>query len=223
MPVNHPATEAGIPGYTTPDTPHRTGLLTKESLDPIVKDASDGDPAAIQALLRMITPVVVRYCRARLGGRNLAHITAEDVAQEVCMAALIALPGYQDRGGSFLHLVYAIAANKVADAFHANSRDRTLPVADLPDVPDLDGENSPENHVLGQHLGKALSQLLATLQPRHRELIVLRMIIGLSATETAEALGLTPGAVRVMQHRVLHKLRKEAADHPEWAVSAPAG
>src|SRR5687768_2065404 len=51
-----------VPGYTNPETlPRPGGRLTKEDLDPLVKDAGDGNPAAIQSLLRMIGPVVVRY------------------------------------------------------------------------------------------------------------------------------------------------------------------
>jgi RNA polymerase sigma-70 factor, ECF subfamily len=33
-------------------------------------------------------------------------------------------------------------------------------------------------------------------------------VVGLSAEETAEAIGSTPGAVRVAQHRALARLRK---------------
>src|SRR5690349_12120587 len=90
-------TPDAVPGYTTPENlPRPGGRLTKEDLDPLVRDAGDGNPAAIQALLRMIGPVVVRYCRARMGGRDLSYLSADDVAQEVCMAVLKALPGYQD-------------------------------------------------------------------------------------------------------------------------------
>jgi RNA polymerase sigma-70 factor, ECF subfamily len=36
---------------------------------------------------------------------------------------------------------------------------------------------------------------------------VLPVVVGLSADETAEAVNSTPGAVRVMQHRALARLR----------------
>ena len=49
--------------------------------------------------------------------------------------------------------------------------------------------------------------LLAKLPRRQRELLVLRMVSGLSAEETGAALGLSAGAVRVAQHRALGKLR----------------
>jgi RNA polymerase sigma-70 factor (ECF subfamily) len=44
---------------------------------------------------------------------------------------------------------------------------------------------------------------------------VLRLIVGLSAQETADYLGLTPTAVRVTQHRALAKVRNALAPS-EW-------
>lgn len=199
--------ETPVPGFTTPRTFPRGAAqrLTKEELDPAVKEAATGDPAAIARLISMITPVAVRYCRARLGGRDLSYLSADDVAQEVCLAVLHALPNYQDRGGSFLYLVHAIASNKVADAYRLVSRDRSDPVAELPERPLTD--NEPEKRVLDVDLGARLNKLVATLPPLQQEILTLRLIVGLSANETAEALGISAGNVRVTQHRALTKLR----------------
>lgn len=192
--------------YRTPETlPRPGGRLTKEDLDPLVKDAGEGNPAAIHNLLKMIEPVVVRYCRARMGGRDLSYLSADDVAQEVCLAVLKALPDYQDRGGSFLYLVHAIAANKVADAYRAVARDRSEPVPELPERP-LIG-NEPETMALHLDLGARLGRLLSVLPRVQQEILALRIAVGLSATETAEALGISAGNVRVTQHRALQRLR----------------
>jgi RNA polymerase sigma-70 factor (ECF subfamily) len=61
-----------------------------------------------------------------------------------------------------------------------------------------------------------LTELLATLAPRQRDILQLRLIAGLSAEETAIHLGLTATAVRVAQHRALAKLRS-ALPHTDWA------
>lgn len=37
----------------------------------------------------------------------------------------------------------------------------------------------------------------------------MRIILGWTAAETADAIGTSPGVVRVMQHRALNKLRAE--------------
>ncbi|WP_084628271.1 RNA polymerase sigma factor ShbA [Amycolatopsis nigrescens] len=194
-----------VSGYLTPQAYPRGQRLTKEQLAPLVRDAADQNPAAVQALLQTLMPVVVRYCRARMGGRDLSYLSADDVAQEVCLAVLKALPAYQDRGGSFLYLVHAIAANKVADAYRLVSRDRSEPVPELPERPLAD--NEPEKHALALDLGERLTGLLSCLPQLQQEILALRIAVGLSANETAEALGISPGNVRVTQHRAITKLR----------------
>ena len=58
--------------------------------------------------------MALRYARARLG-RYGVEDAAQDVAQEVCMAVLTALPTFDDRGLPFEAFVYSITARKVAD------------------------------------------------------------------------------------------------------------
>ncbi|MEU0532166.1 RNA polymerase sigma factor ShbA [Amycolatopsis tolypomycina] len=179
--------------------------MVGEELDRTVPEASAGNPAAIHALLQIIEPIVVRYCRARMGGRDLSYLAADDVAQEVCLTVLKALPSYHDRGGSFLYFVHAIAANKVADAYRAVARDRSEPVRELPDRPLASG--GPEDRALHSDVGARLGKLMSRLPRVQQEILVLRIAVGLSATETADALGISPGNVRVTQHRALTRLR----------------
>jgi RNA polymerase sigma-70 factor (ECF subfamily) len=57
-------------------------------------------------------------------------------------------------------------------------------------------------------LSRRMSDLLDVLPEKQRDIVLLRVVVGLSAEETAEAVGSTPGAVRVAQHRALARLRK---------------
>jgi RNA polymerase sigma-70 factor (ECF subfamily) len=52
--------------------------------------------------------------------------------------------------------------------------------------------------------------MLALLSPAQREVLVLRVAVGLSAEETAATLGSTPGAVRHIQHHALERIRSAA-------------
>ncbi|MBW4720930.1 sigma-70 family RNA polymerase sigma factor [Saccharothrix sp. SC076] len=180
----------------------------RESVPPeVVTRAVAGDRAAVDRLLRAVRPAVLRYCRARLGG---ALPAPDDVAQEVCLAVLQALPRYRDQGRPFLAFVYGIAAHKVADAHRYGARNRVDPVAEVPDGPGA--EAGPELVLLRGELSEEMARLLAVLPPKQREILLLRVVVGLSAEETAEAVESTPGAVRVAQHRALTKLRKELAE-----------
>ena len=56
-----------------------------------------------------------------------------------------------------------------------------------------------------------MQKLLAVLPEKQREILTLRIVVGMSAEETAEAVGSTPGDVRVAQHRALARLKSEIA------------
>ncbi len=51
------------------------------------------------------------------------------------------------------------------------------------------------------------ADLIKNLTPAQRELLLLRIAVGLTAEETGQMLGMSPGAVRVAQHRALSRLR----------------
>lgn len=175
-------------------------------IDSVVDQAVGGDTDAVGDLLGRIHPLVVRYCRARLSAGHRGLSSADDVAQEVCMAVLTALPNYRREGRPFLAFVYTIAGNKVADAHRAGARTKSLPVADVPETPTTDRD--PEALAIDADVSVRMGHLLEELPVQQREILLLRIAAGLSAEETAQALGMSPGAVRVAQHRGLAKLRR---------------
>jgi RNA polymerase sigma-70 factor, ECF subfamily len=177
----------------------------EERLDAVVAEAMAGDRVALREVLETIRPIVVRYCRARVGAMERSGLSAEDVAQEVCLAAVMALPRYRDRGRPFLAFVYGIAAHKVADAYRAAGRDPAYPTDSIPEHRST--EPDPEQAALEADSVTRMSDLLDILPDKQREILILRVVVGLSAEETAEAVGSTPGAVRVAQHRALARLK----------------
>jgi RNA polymerase sigma-70 factor (ECF subfamily) len=171
--------------------------------------AARGHQAAIESLLERIRPMVVRYCRARLGRITGHYHVADDVAQEVCIAVLSALPRYQDIGRPFASFVFGIAAHKVADALR-NAARLAVPTDDLPDGPDE--RPGPEETVVSFLEAQRAWALLARLPGNLRELLILRVVTGLTAEETGNVLGMSAGAVRVAQHRALARLRTLAIE-----------
>lgn len=169
--------------------------------------AVQGDRTAIESLLGHLRPMVVRYCRARLGRVSGHYHIADDVAQEVCIAVLSALPRYRDMGRPFVSFVFGIASHKVADALRSSVRS-AVPTQDLPDGPD-EGPG-PEETVVRYIEAQHARALLSRLPDNQRELLILRVVSGLSAEETGNVLGMSPGAVRVAQHRALARLRHMA-------------
>lgn len=178
-------------------------------MDDDIAGAVRGDRTAIARVLEAIRPLIVRYCRARVNHMAGGLISADDVAQEVCIAVLRALPRYQDHGRPFMAFVYGIAAHKVADAYRSVARNRTAPVADVPDLPSQD--TGPEQRALQSETARQMSDVLDMLPAHQREILILRIVVGLSAAETAAAVGGTAGGVRVTQHRAMAKLRARMA------------
>ncbi|HIX80311.1 MAG TPA: sigma-70 family RNA polymerase sigma factor, partial [Candidatus Corynebacterium faecipullorum] len=97
------------------------------------------------------------------------------------------------------------------DAHRALSRDRTHPTEDLPE--DAAQDATPEESALEVDGSNRVRAMLDTLSDKARDIIILRVFVGLSAEETAEIVESTPGAVRVAQHRALAQLRKSLDSH----------
>jgi RNA polymerase sigma-70 factor (ECF subfamily) len=187
--------------------------ISGERLDAVVAEAVTGNRDALRTVLETIRPIVVRYCRARIGTTERSGLSADDIAQEVCLAAITALPRYKDQGRPFLAFVYGIAAHKVADAHRATARNRADPTDVVPERFSM--EAGPEQLVLEAESSARMTKLLAVLPEKQREILILRVVVGMSAEETAEAVGSTAGAVRVAQHRALARLKAEitATEH----------
>jgi RNA polymerase sigma-70 factor (ECF subfamily) len=183
----------------------------------LVRRAVEGDERATHDLLAHVHPLAERYCRRRLSRLpGDARHFVDDLAQEVCLAVLCALPRYRDQGRPFEAFVFGIAAHKVADMQRAALRgpgSTAVPSDEMPERPD--DSLGPEERALLSIDAEWAKKLLANLPEHQRELVLLRVAVGLTAEETGRVMGMSPGAVRVAQHRALSRLRalaEEAAD-----------
>ncbi|WP_026208462.1 sigma-70 family RNA polymerase sigma factor [Catelliglobosispora koreensis] len=174
--------------------------------DDLVARAQHGDAAALEQLLGAVRVVAVRYCRARLGRTVGAFTTADDLAQEICLAVFHGLARVR---GPLITYMYGIASHKVTDALRTAGRTAVLHSLD-----ELEGRADispgPEDAAVAAELSAQLARLLATLPPQHREIIVLRIMVGLPAEQVGAALNLSAANVRLIQHRALAQLRPVA-------------
>jgi RNA polymerase sigma-70 factor (ECF subfamily) len=181
-------------------------------LSSLAMAAQLGVKSDVEALLERVRTIAHRYTRARLGGYPGGPQLCDDVAQEICLAVLAALPRYRDRNRPFEAFVHGVAARKVADAQRALAR-HPLPTDDLPE--EVDSEPTPEDRAVRASEVELATSLLSMLPEKLRRVMVLRVGAGLSAEETGNALGMTPGAVRVAQHRAVAKMRQFAQKREE--------
>jgi RNA polymerase sigma-70 factor (ECF subfamily) len=173
---------------------------------PANQSASDADLVAMArydrqgfALIyaRYLDPVH-RYCYRRLGSRE----AAEDATSLIFAKAWQALPRLQLKQASFRSWLFTIAHNVVVDAYRVPVREHPLEWAD--DL--LDGNPSPEDLAVAADERDSVLTLLAQLPETQRQVVELRLA-GLTGSEIAQTLGLSPGNVGVIQHRAIARLR----------------
>jgi RNA polymerase sigma-70 factor, ECF subfamily len=152
-----------------------------DALDATAAAARAGGRLAVELLLQEIRPFVRALCTAVVS----ASESPEDRARVICLAVVAALPEY-NRQIPFLEFVHGIAL-RLLDADPTN----------------------PVDHEFITGTRATLSEMLGRLPDKQRDVLVLRVLLGLSAERTAEILRSTPGAVRVTQHQALARLRAE--------------
>jgi RNA polymerase sigma-70 factor (ECF subfamily) len=175
----------------------------------LVRGAIGGDHDAAQQLFRLLRPVVLAYCRKRLGREN-ATTTAEDCTHEVLLAVLVALPRYRHRPDRFLSWVFGIAAHKTTDVHRARGHDRCTPLPG-PEAAPGTALRLPAAADDFARLEERLQvrRVLNRLPRHHRQVVTLRVLLGYSAEETALLLGMPSAeAVRVTQFRAIRRLRR---------------
>ena len=179
--------------------------LKSSAFHDLVERARAGDRDAEATMIAWMQPAIMRYCRARIGRSGSAFATADDVAQEIIAGVIKAVSTFADTSTAFMPFVYGIASNKVADHYRRIARERHESVAELPDA--ADPALGPEQVAVRHELTHRMAELLDTIAPRQREILVLRMVVGLTAPDIGHLLGLSSTAVRVAQHRALASLR----------------
>ena len=156
---------------------------------------------------------IYRFAYARLGN----GAAAEDVTAEVFVKALKNISRYQARGRPFACWLYRIASNTVADHFRHEPANCELPDG-LPDR-----ATPVEATAIGHLEMEYLWRLVARLPAKQRLAMTLRFGEDRSAKETAQIMGKSEAAVKLLIYRAVGRLRSETAHRePARAPSALA-
>ena len=137
--------------------------------------AVQGDPAAVESLIGRVRPMIVRYCRARLGRVSGQYHIADDVAQEVCIAVLARCPAIATWGG------------RSPRSSSASRHTRSLTRCGVPSVPPCRPRTCPTGPTNGRGRKRPSSATsrpsgpagCSTRLPDHqRELVLFRVVAG---------------------------------------------
>jgi len=169
--------------------------------------AAQADPAAFASLYRRYLDRVYGYAFYQLGD----HHDAEDVTERIFLAALRALPDFEDQGATFRAWLFRIAHNTIANAHRSRARRRTEP---LPDDFERAAPNAdPAGHVAMADELREIRRAVAQMPDDRRQVILLRFVDDLTTAEIAAVLDRSPGAVRVLLHRSLKDLAARLSAH----------
>ena len=165
--------------------------------------ARAGEAAGFSAIYDWLGPEVMRFAVAR-GARD-----AEAITNDAFVAAFRRLGDFDGDHAAFRSWVYAIARNRLIDAHRAE--ERRPPVAG----DDVDVETGVAGSAEDQALAAdhdRVRRLLAELTAAQQEVVILRIVNGLTLEETADAVKRPVTAVKRLQARALTQLRKRISD-----------
>lgn len=165
----------------------------------LVQRAQANDRAAFGELYELYCPKIYSYIAYHLNGRAEA---AEDLTEEVFMKALQNLSSFQFREVPFSSWLYRIAHNHLID--HIRSSKKQQAVA-LDDAEHLLFEKDRLDSRLDRH---TLTSALAKITDDQRQIVLMRVVQGLSILETAKAVGKSEDSVKQLQSRGLKALKR---------------
>jgi RNA polymerase sigma-70 factor (ECF subfamily) len=160
------------------------------------------DSAAFAELYQRHVDHVFRFLMLRTGSRE----DAQDITTLTFMAAMEQLDRYQPSGRFRLWLL-AIARHKAADFFRKNRSMIALETIEMiPDPAPPPDETVNRNLQLDQ-----VMEALHSLSPDRAEALILRVFGEYTAAETAEIMGKSEAAVKMLVHRAWQDLKHHLA------------
>jgi RNA polymerase sigma factor (sigma-70 family) len=181
--------------------------LRLESTAELLERIRRGDPTAQERLVSRYLPVLKRLAHGRLPARARDLSDTDDLVQVTLIRALDHVETFEiRREGAFLAYMRQILVNQI--------RDEIRRVARRPDRVDLGDDvpgmgPSPLEEAIGTDTAARYEAALERLTEEQKEAVILRLELGFTYQEIAEALGHgSSNAARMMVTRALVRLSK---------------
>ncbi|MDP8938664.1 MAG: RNA polymerase sigma factor [Actinomycetota bacterium] len=171
-----------------------------QSFDSVLAAARAGGGWAFSRLYEGLAPAVAGY----LAVQGAAE--PEDLTSEVFQRAFARITSFSGDEARFRSWVFTIAHNLVVDDRRRRGR-RPVTTSAAPDVADVPG-GDVEDDALRRLSEERVRRLCDLLVPDQRDVLLLRLVAGMTLEETATATGRSTGAVKALQHRAVAALRR---------------
>ena len=176
------------------------------AFESVLLAAQSGAPWALERIYQALSPAVLGYLRVQ-GASD-----PEDLANEVFLNVLRKIGDFRGGEEKFRSWIFTIAHSRLVDERRKALRRPQL-AGDhypLPETPGGDAEHDALERLSGQRVQALCEQLV----PDQRDVLLLRLLAGLTVDSVAETLGKSAGAVKALQRRGLANLRKILDPNP---------
>jgi RNA polymerase sigma-70 factor (ECF subfamily) len=159
-----------------------------------------GEAEAFGALYDHYIARIYRFILVRVRQRE----EAEDLSHRVFLQAWQNIKNYNERGFPFSSWLYRIARNAVVDYYRRAKPFLSLEDSAVPEI--IEKADYGERIDSGLRLEKVV-EAIRELKPVEQEVIILRFVEDFTVAETASAVKKSQGAVKLIQHRALNRLK----------------
>ena len=167
--------------------------------EPFIKKAQAGEAEAFGWIYDRYIKQIYRFVYLKVSHRA----NAEDLTQQVFMSAWENISNYKTQGFPFSSWLYRIANNAVID--HYRTDRRHVAIDSLPE--DLFAEEAPNRKIEQQSEIQEIKKAIGGLEQDQQSVVVMKFIEEMTNKEIAAVLDKSEGAIRVIQHRAMKKLK----------------
>lgn len=172
-----------------------------ERFESVLGAARTGAEWAWTDLYQSFAPAVLGYARAQRVSEP------EDLTAEVFFQVVRSLGQFEGDESDFRSWIFVIAHRKIIDDSRARKRRPSEP-APHEIIEAQSSSGNVEEEALDQLSELYFRRLMVELTPDQRDVMLLRILGGLTAPEVATAMGKRTGAVEALQRRAIAQLRK---------------
>ena len=180
----------------------------------LIERAVRGDTAATGQLLKQLAPGMIRAARSLLGA---THADVDDVVQQSLIGLVQSLPAFRFEC-SAAHFASRIVA-RTALAFRRRAALRMDRRDDEAEVDAVPVDPSQHQAVEAERRRALVRELIATLPEEQAETLALRIVLGFSLEEVAEATNVPLNTVRSRVRLAKTSLKKRIEADPVLAES----
>jgi RNA polymerase sigma-70 factor (ECF subfamily) len=180
----------------------RPELRSDDSFTCVLTAAQSGGQWAYERLYRSVAPAVAGYLRVQ------GAAEPDDLTSEVFERAFAALGTFSGDEAGFRSWVFTIAHNRLTDERRRVGRRPVRADCEVPERAGGGAAEDVEDAVARRLATERVRRLCDGLVADQRDVLLLRLLAGLTVDQIAESLGKSPGAVKALQRRGLAALRR---------------